>query len=326
VNARERIAARYNRFAEFEARGRSRLYEHVARSIAGEETILGLLAEMPVAKWQPNLLLGAVRYLYGTPSGANEFVELVRAHADQIAAVMATRTTQTNEPARCATLLPVLAQLPQPLALLEVGAAAGLCLLPDRYAFDYGEGRIAPSDPITRDPPLFRCRAGRGVPIPQRNVEVAWRAGLDLHPIDLNDESEIGWLEALVWPGEEYRIPRLRAACEIARADPPRVVAGDLRTDVRELAEQAPPNATLVVFHTAVLAYVREADDRATFARSVGELGAVWIANEGPENIPGVAEETVHERPPGDDFLLCVNGRPTAWTDGHGTWIDWRIS
>lgn len=239
---------------------------------------------------------------------------------------MAARSTRTNEPARCATLLPALARLPQPLALLEVGAAAGLCLLPDRYAFDYGHVRIEPGVPSTPDPPLFKCRAGHGVPIPERNVEVVWRSGLDLHPIDLGDKSEIGWLEALVWPGEEYRLRRLRAACDVARADPPRVVAGDLRSDVPALAEQAPPEATLVVFHTAVRAYVPDAGERAAFARSVAELGAVWIANEAPEYIPGVGAETVRERPSGDDLLLCVDGRPTAWTDGHGTWIDWRTA
>ncbi len=38
------------------------------------------------------------------------------------------KRTQTNEPGRCAVLLPLLAALPQPLALLEVGASAGLCL------------------------------------------------------------------------------------------------------------------------------------------------------------------------------------------------------
>src|SRR5215469_6923036 len=44
-------------------------------------------------------------------------------------------STQTNEPARCAVLLPLLARLPQPLALLEVrsvgstvSAARFLCL------------------------------------------------------------------------------------------------------------------------------------------------------------------------------------------------------
>jgi hypothetical protein len=104
------------------------------------------------------------------------------------------------------------------------------------------------------------------------------------------------WLEALIWPGEEYRIPQLRAACAIARADPPPVIAGDLRFDVPALAAQAPHDATLVLFHTAVLVYVRAGDDRAAFARSAAELDAVWIANEGPHNLPGVPGAIVHER------------------------------
>ena len=322
-DVRERVRALYEAFAVFEAPGRSPLYAQITRAIAADDAILELLAEMPEAKWQPNLLLAAVRYLYGTPDDAIEFVALVRANADEIAALMAARSTQTNEPGRCATLLPVLARLPQPLALLEVGAAAGLCLLPDRYAYDYGHGRIDPSAPTSADPPVFTCRAGAGTPLPYRNVEVAWRAGLDLRPIDLAEESEVRWLEALVWPGEEYRIPRLRAACEVARAYPPRVIPGDLRTDLQTLARQAPADATLVVFHTAVLAYVRDGDERAAFARSVAELDAVWIANEGPENIPGVPDDVLHQRVAGA-FILCVNGQPTAWTDGHGTWIDWR--
>ncbi|MBV8998283.1 MAG: DUF2332 family protein [Solirubrobacterales bacterium] len=85
-----------------------------------------------------------IRYLYGTAETPQEFISLVLHHRDEIATVMASRRTQTNEPARCATLLPVLARLPQPLALVEVGAAAGLCLLPDYYAYDFGGGRSLP--------------------------------------------------------------------------------------------------------------------------------------------------------------------------------------
>jgi hypothetical protein len=170
---------------------------------------------------------------------------------------------------------------------------------------------------------VFTCRAGPGVPVPEGNVEVAWRAGIDLNPLDLGDDAQVSWLEALVWPGEEYRIPRLRAAVEIARADPPRVVAGDLRTDLGEFAAQAPENATLVVFHSAVLMYIEDDEERAAFARSVAELDAVWIANEWPRRIPGVPDAVARERPAGDDFLMCVDGRPTAWADGHATWIDW---
>jgi hypothetical protein len=291
--------------------------------VAATDSVLDLLAAMPEAKWQPNVLLGVVRYLYGTPDTGREFLALVESHAREIAAQMAIRATQTNEPARCATLLPVLARLPQPLALIEVGASAGLCLLPDYYAYDYGGRVVAPSARGGVEPPTFSCRAGPGTPVPDRNVEVAWRAGLELRPVDLADEDQVRWLEALVWPGEEYRLPGLRAACEVARANPPRVVQGDLRTDLLSLSSEAPRGATLVVFHTAVLAYVLDAAERDAFARTVPRTGAVWIANEGPEKVPGMSG-LAGEHPDPAALILCVNGAPLAWTDGHGTWIDWR--
>jgi len=321
-DARQAIAGRFERFA-VEARGRSPLYVEIARAVAGSDAVLDFLAEMPEAKWQPNVLLGVVRYLYGTPASGDEFVSLVKARAEEIAGTMAVRTTQTNEPARCATLLPVLARLPQPLALLEVGAAAGLCLLPDYYAYDYGGHRVQASLRGDVEPPVFACRASARTPLPRAGIEVAWRAGLDVRPVDVADEAEVRWLEALIWPGQEYRVPRLRAAVEVARAHPPRLVKGDLRRDLPALAAQAPSDATLVVFHTAVLAYILDGDERAAFARAVAELGAVWVANEAPQVIPGASHLTAGHSDAAA-FILCVDGEPTAWTDGHGMWIDWR--
>ncbi len=96
------------------------------------------LATLPDEKRQPNLLFAALRHVCGTPRDWPTFRALLREHASAVRATMLTRRTQTNEAGRCATLLPVLARLPQPLALLEVGASAGLCLLPDRYGYDYG--------------------------------------------------------------------------------------------------------------------------------------------------------------------------------------------
>jgi hypothetical protein len=346
---RQRIARLYRWYAEVEAPDRSPLFAQVAAAVADDPGTLDFLAAMPLAKQQPNLLIGAVRYLYGTPPDAAGFLDLVRAHPDELAAVMAVRSTQTNEPARCATLLPALARLPQPLALLEVGASAGLCLLPDRYAFDYGRRRITPRsatsatsatpraatprvDPATpraatprvdpATPPTFPCRVDSATPLPEHHIEVVWRAGLDLHPVDLHDEAEVRWLEALVWPGQQDRLERLRAACDVARADPPRVVAGDLRSDLPALAAQAPAGATLVVFHTAVLAYLPDAGDRVAFARTVADLGAVWIANERPRVIPGISDAAL-EPPFATAFLLSVDGVPTAWTDPHGASISW---
>jgi hypothetical protein len=147
----------------------------------------------------------AMKYLYGAPRDWSNLRRLLLEHGDDIRATMMARTTQTNEPARCATLLPLLARLPPPLALLEVGAAAGLCLLPDLYAFDYDGHRVPPTSATPAAAPTFFCRANRA-PLPSRGLEIIWRAGLDLRPIDIKDAEQIAWLEALVWPDEGNRL------------------------------------------------------------------------------------------------------------------------
>jgi hypothetical protein len=83
-------------------------------------------------------------YLLGTPTGWAQFRAEILQH-DALRATILGRSTQTNEPGRCAALLPVLARLPQSLALLEVGASAGLCLLPNFYAYDYGGHTLGPA-------------------------------------------------------------------------------------------------------------------------------------------------------------------------------------
>ncbi len=316
------LAGVYARFATNEARGRSPLYEELARGVSGDPAVLRVLAELPAAKQQPNLVLGCMRYLCGVPDGWLQFRGWFFDRRDELVATILARRTQTNEPARCATLLPLLATLPQPLALLEVGAAAGLCLIPDRYAYDFEGHHVAPSHPTAVIPPRFACHVSPSTPLPVRNVEVAWRAGLDLEPLDVRDREHIAWLEALVWPGEGDRLGLLRAALEIAREDPPTVVHGDLRQDLPGLAAQAPAGATLVVFHTAVLAYLPNPDERRAFAETVSSLDAVWVANEAPGLL--AAEPPRHAWPSGfDPFLLTRDRQPVAWVDPHGTSIDW---
>jgi len=151
---------RYMRFAETEARGRSPLYEALARSIAGDAEVIGFLRALPAEKQQPNLLLAAVRFLAGTPRDFPDFKHRLLRHAEAVRSVMLARSTQTNEPARCATLLPVLARLPQPLALIEVGASAGLCLPPDFYGYDFGSRPIRPYADESYVP-VIPCTASR---------------------------------------------------------------------------------------------------------------------------------------------------------------------
>ncbi len=328
VPEHERLSAAYRRFAEEEARGRSPLYEALARGIADDPAVLFFLETLPRAKRQPNLLLAAVRFLFGTPSGWEEFRAAVLDNEAVVHAVMLARSTQTNEPGRCAALLPVLAMLPQPLTLIEVGASAGLCLLPDHYGYDYSGHGLRPPDEAA---PVFPCAAGPATPLPDRLPQIAWRAGLDLSPIDIADPDQAAWLRALVWPEQEERLARLEAAMRIAARYKPLLVQGDLRHDLARLAAEAPRGMTRVVFHTAVLAYVADAGKRAAFARSVLSECDFWISNEAPHVFPDIAAhaapEASHDEPyaaaGAGRFLMAVNGSPVAWADPHGASLAW---
>ena len=317
--ATERIAALHRRFAAVETSGRSPLYGRLARDVAADAELLAFLATLPERTWQPQLVFSAVQYLQGPLTTPAQFADALRTRREEVATVMRAHTTQTNIPARCATLLPALAALTPPLALVEVGASAGLCLYPDRYSYDYDGHRVTPVRPS--GVPTFRCAASPGTPLPAAPVEVVWRAGLDLNPLDVHDPDDVAWLDALVWPGEEHLRAQLHAALDLARAEPVTVRRGDLATDLPALLAEAPDDATLVVFHTAVLPYVDDAA-KAAFLATVGSSRAVWLANEAPPRIPRLDRATVDAHPE-HQYLLCRDGRPLARTDPHASWIEW---
>ena len=218
---------------------------------------------------------------------------------------MLARRTQTNEPARCATLLPALARAGRggPLALIEVGASAGLTLLVDRYSYDFGGRVIRGSDP---EAPVLRCAVRGPAPVPATVPDVAWRAGLDLNPLDVTSDDDMHWLSCLLWPGEGDREQRLAGAVAAARRDPPTVVRGDLTTDLPALAARAPAGATLVVYHSAVLAYVA-AEDRARFAGHGPRAGGGVAVQRGARSR---ARPAAHRLPGGD--VRARSRRPHA--------------
>lgn len=309
---------RFRRFAETEARGHSPLYEALGLGVAGDAALAARLATWPAACQQPNLVFAALRVACGTPVDYADFRAKLLDAFDAVAAVASERTTQTNEPGRCAVLLPVLARLHQPLALIEVGASAGLCLIPDLYAYDYDGKRVGKADAA----PVFPCRVNPATPVPHAMPNITWRMGLDLAPVSLRDPAQVAWLEALIWPDQPARLERFRAAARTFGANPVRVRRGDLLGDIGTVIADAPVGPTIVVYHTAVLGYVADPAARAAFAATLWDRSAVWVSNEPPGVLPEIAARATREGPTGA-FLLAVNGQPVAWTDPHGGWIDW---
>ncbi|WP_207553596.1 DUF2332 family protein [Teichococcus deserti] len=85
-----------------------------------------------------------------------------------------------------------------------------------------------------------------------------------------------------------------------------------------QLAAEAPRDATLVIFHTAVLAYLPP-EGRAAFAAIAPTIGQHWISNEAP----GVMPWPVPPAAEGGQFVMAIDGAPCARTDPHGARLDW---
>lgn len=328
------VANWYRWFAE-ECEGQSPLYAGLSAGVAADGELLELIAGVAPKRRQPNLWFAATHYLAGTASypadlGALRTMWLER--ADEMLAVVTSRATQTNEVGRCATLVPALPRGDEAIAMLEVGRSGGLCLLLDRYHYRYSDG-VELGD--AGSPVHLQCEVRPPGTPPNRDVmpNVVWRAGLDLSPVDVTDDDAVAWLQACVWPDQPHRQQRLAAAVAVARQDPPRLVTGDLVDDLAALADSAPTDATLVVFHSAVLPYVRLERQRA-FVDVLRSIAArrplVWVANEGPGVVAGILGEDGSAAPSAPMFSLTVNdcvsvvtSRPVAHTHPHGAWIEW---
>lgn len=323
--ALEAVARSYRGFA-VATRGQSACYEAWSAALAEDPEVLGWIARLPRAKQQPNLLYAASRW-HGvpTPGPYAALRDALLGDDGTIRATLLARATQTNEVGRLATLVPAFARLAEaagrPLALLEVGASAGLCLYPDRYGYAW-----PPVGALAGDGPTLTCPASGPLPVPARPVEVAWRGGIDLQPVDVADDAAVAWLEVCVWPEQDERRARLHEAVAIARTEVPHLVRGDLFDLLRAQVAVAAEHGPVVVFHTAVALYL----DRAARERFVGLMldlvgsGACrWVSNEQQDILPSVTATTTEQADDWHSFVLGVDGRAVAFTHQHGAGIRW---
>lgn len=333
TDAAAEVACRYAHFAD-DARGRSALYEEWARGVVADERVRDVIARIPADHRQAPLVFAVARLLGAPEAGFAAWAEWVVAHADVLVAESARRSLQTNEPLRCAALLPALSLIDGPIALLEVGASAGLCLYPDRYSYRYrGPGGLRALDPAAGPSTVvlsseLTTHDDRMPPL--RLPGIAWRAGVDLDPLDASDPDDRRFLTTLVWPGESGRVERIEAALDIVAADPPLLVRADATADgvLADLASRAPRDATLVVTTPGVLPHIPRAG-RVRLAEAIAALGARWITIDPPSLHADLADEV---RPGGslvepdawDAFVLALDGVPLASVDPLGASVAWR--
>ena len=129
------VADQYRDFARYA--GSSPCFEEWAEEVAEDEEVLAWIAELPGIKQQPNLVFAAARW-HGVPAPGDYTLLREAILSGILRDTILARATQTNEAGRLATLTPFLGRMAkEPIALLEVGASAGLCLYPDRYSYEW---------------------------------------------------------------------------------------------------------------------------------------------------------------------------------------------
>lgn len=289
-----------------------------ATGIAEDDTVAALIDRLPREHRQPSLIFSVARWLGAPAAGWPEFREFLVEEWPRVEAAARERRTQTNEVGRCAPLLAALGRIPGPLALLEVGASAGLCLGVDLFSYRFDD------DPVVGEgSPLLTCRTSGAGGSPTRLPEIVWRRGIDLAPLDPASPDDRAWLEALLPPDRPERVERLRAACAGLADDPPEVVAGDAVAALPAVAATAPSGPTLVIVALGTLVYLPPAD-RAAVASLAADLGARLVTLEPVSALPEVAARlealTAPEPTP---FVLALDAEPLAHVSAHGDALSW---
>ncbi len=232
-------------------------------------------------------------------------------------------TPQTNEVARSAVLYPglmiVAAQTGLPLSLFEIGASAGLNLLPDSYAYRLGGTVFGQrNSPVVLSPQWLGA-----IPAGSKTLIKA-RRGCDTNPLDVSKGSHCERLVAYVWPDQADRIARVEAAIDLARKDPPRIDRADGADWVDEvIGLKAEPGVVRVLFHSIAHQYFSDAAKHRIAARM--QAAGRHASKQAP--LAWLAFEQHGDRGPRLTLSLWPGGceRVLAFADAHVRKIQWLI-
>jgi len=321
------------------AKAGSPLYARLSEGVGQDGELKALAARARPGQPHANLLLGAVHFLLlrgaehplrrhyldlggGAPEGEDPFAlfqDFIRIHHDEIARLIETRVTNTNEVGRSALLHAGFRMLAKdsnlPLNLIEIGPSAGLNMIWDRYGVRYCDKcSIAPDAPLVIEIELRGERVPPCGPAPA----VASRVGLELNPVDLSNPDDRDWLRALMWPDQVPRLHRLERAIELFAQVHPPILHGDALELLPDALAAIPAGETVCVYHTIAVYQFSTAMKEAleNILVVAGLRRPVWrLSFEFDGNVCVLALIRYHDG--ARDERVLAHAHP------HGTWIEW---
>ena len=345
----------FHRFARVEAPDlASPMYAELSYGVSLDPELLELAAQKRKRQPAPNMLFAAVQYLllsggeyadhplaahYPIVSGAERpmepgfpaFRDFCLSHQDDILELIRTNRTQTNVVRRCTCLLPAFSIVQResglPLALIDIGASAGLNLNVDRYRYRYlrgGREEATWGHPDASVSLEAELRGGGPMPDLADNLVVWFRGGIDINPIDLSNEAELRWLRALIWPEHVERHQRLiDGAAELIRS-PIDLRGGDAAQLLPQMIADTPADAALTVYSTVAL-YQIPTSGRERIFQTLLETSVerpVWLVT-----LELRIEDIDDQQEPTLAITRFANGERSiqllAKSSPHGWWIEW---
>ena len=271
----ERLAKTFLRFSELEAQKSSPLYAYWSKQIAEDRVLLELISYIPASQPKPNLFFASVQYLankgnhplkayYSNFDQSQEYLdasfnslkEFVGLYKNDLIACFQTKLVQTNELNRSSYLYPIFSEIAQetgkPLTLIEIGTSAGLLLNLDHYQYEIREKeQTLKFGDTDSNVVVYAENLGKSLTKVSPFI-VRDRIGIDLNIVDLNQEEEYEWMQALIWPEQQERKEMFRRVSQFNKNIPKTLHTGDFLEFIPTFIENINNETQIVLFHTHV--------------------------------------------------------------------------
>ena len=183
-----------------------------------------------------------------------------------------TYAPQTNEVARSALLylgMRVIAKKTAlPLSIFELGSSAGLNLMLDKFHYRFAGQEFGALDSKLTLAPKWSGKLPDG-----DNPHIINRRGCDLNPLDIENPAHRLRLLSYIWPDQQERLDRAKAAIEIALNEPPKLDKADGADWVENVIDNNRENGVArILFHSITYQYFPK-DIKARIVTHMEELG-----------------------------------------------------
>ncbi|GGX51544.1 hypothetical protein GCM10007385_20220 [Tateyamaria omphalii] len=228
---------------------------------------------------------------------------------------------QTNEVRRSAALIPMAhvatSYFDRPIVLSELGASGGLNLMWDHFALRANDTHFGPQGAVlTLEPEWSGPVPAGGSP------QIVDRSGVDLNPLNLQDETDTLRLLSYLWADQPHRVDLTRAAMSVLTA---KVEKGDAIDWLEQRLASAPEGHMHMIQHTVAWQYFpKEKQEHGTAlieaagSRATPETPIAWVQMETDGDATGAVGAALTLRLWPGDITLHL-GR----ADFHGRWINW---